>query len=53
VWEDMRGRILIKPDTVPMDAHWRVCGLKYRFRNYGELFRCLDLIEASCALTPI
>jgi CHAT domain-containing protein len=34
------------PETVSLGDHWRVCEIKFRFRIYGDLFRCLELIEA-------
>lgn len=29
--------------------HMQVCGLKYRFRKYDQLLRCLDLLEVRIA----
>jgi CHAT domain-containing protein len=34
------------PEKVSLGDHWRVCEIKFRFRIYGDLFRCLELIEA-------
>lgn len=45
-WELAWQRIQAPSDTVGWVEHFRVCGLKYRFRNYDHLFRCLDLFEA-------
>src|SRR5262249_17528631 len=36
-------------DPVSWSDHFHICGLKYRFRNYDQLFRCLDLLEAKIA----
>jgi len=35
-----------KPESVSLADHWRVCEIKFRFRVYNDLSRCLDLIEA-------
>lgn len=48
-WELKWQQLQTAPDSVPLADHWRVCGLKFRFRNYSELFRCLDLIETRIA----
>jgi tetratricopeptide (TPR) repeat protein len=48
-WELKWQQLQSAPDSVTLADHWRVCGLKFRFRNYSELFRCLDLIEARVA----
>jgi CHAT domain-containing protein len=44
-WQQIQGR----SDTVTWSDHFHVCGLKYRFRNYDQLFRCLDLLDAKIA----
>ena len=46
VWQQIQG----PSDTVTWSDHMQVCGLKYRFRNYDQLFRCLDLLEAKIAV---
>lgn len=48
-WDLKWQQLQRAPDSLPLADHWRVCGLKFRFRNYSELFRCLDLIEARTA----
>lgn len=43
-------RLIQSPDD-PVDwiDHFRVCAIKFRYRNYDELFRCLDSFEAKVA----
>ena len=36
-------------DTVGWVDHFQICALKYRYRNYAALFRCLDAFEAKVA----
>src|SRR5579859_5388493 len=44
---DLRWRaIQVRPESTSLADHWRVCEIKFRFRIYRDLFRCLDLIEA-------
>ncbi|MEJ0008878.1 MAG: CHAT domain-containing protein [Steroidobacteraceae bacterium] len=42
-------RIESTSDTVSWSDHFQVCGLKYRLRNYDQLFRCLELLDAKIA----
>lgn len=44
-WKEIQG----PSDTVTWTEHFQVCALKYRYRNYDELLRCLDLFEAKVA----
>ena len=44
-WLEIQG----STDSVDWIDHFRVCAIKYRYRNYSELFRCLDLFEAKVA----
>jgi CHAT domain-containing protein len=47
---DEKWRLIQSPaDNVDWVDHFRVCAIKYRYRNYDELFRCLDLFEAKVA----
>ena len=48
-WADKWRQIQQPTDTVDWADHFRVCAIKYRYRNYDELFRCLDLFEAKVA----
>ncbi len=48
-WQHAWQQIQTPADSVSWEDHFRVCGLKYRFRNYDELFRCLDLFDAKVA----
>src|SRR5579864_7360772 len=48
-WELKWQQIQTPSDPVSWSDHFHVCGLKYRFRNYDQLFRCLDLLEAKIA----
>ena len=49
VWEARWQQIQKPSDTVVWTDHFQVCGLKYRYRNYDQLFRCLDLLDAKIA----
>ncbi len=44
-WQEIQS----PDDAVKWTDHVHVCGLKYRFRAYDELFRCLDLLDAKIA----
>jgi CHAT domain-containing protein len=48
-WELKWREIQSTSDNVNWADHFNVCGLKYRFRNYDQLFRCLDLFDAKIA----
>ena len=48
-WEAKWRQIQSPNDTVGWVDHMQVCGLKYRFRHYDELFHCLDLLDAKVA----
>jgi CHAT domain-containing protein len=48
-WEVKWREIQSPKDTVNWVDHFQVCGLKYRFRKYDELFHCLDLLDAKIA----
>lgn len=48
-WESKWQQIQKPGDTVQWTDHFHVCGLKYRFRNYDQFFRCLDLLDAKIA----
>jgi CHAT domain-containing protein len=45
-WELKWQQIQSTSDTVSWSDHFQVCGLKYRLRNYDQLFHCLDLLDA-------
>jgi hypothetical protein len=48
-WAQKWIEIQSADDKVGWVDHFRVCALKYRYRNYDELFRCLDLFETKVA----
>ena len=48
-WDLKWQQIQSRSDSVDWIDHFHVCGLKYRFRNYAQLFRCLDLLETKIA----
>ena len=48
-WDEKWREIQSPADTVNWIDHFQVCAIKYRYRNYDELFRCLDLFEAKVA----
>jgi CHAT domain-containing protein len=49
IWDAKWRQIQSADDKVDWIDHFRVCAIKFRYRNYGELFRCLDLFEAKVA----
>ena len=44
-WDVAWAKIQSDPTTDNWVDHFRICAIKYRFRKYDELFRCLDLFE--------
>ena len=48
-WEAKWRQIQSQSDKVDWVEHFRVCTIKYRYRAYDDLFRCLDLLEAKVA----
>ena len=48
-WEAKWQQIEGPKDRIDWVDHARVCALKYRYRSYDQLFRCLDLLEAKVA----
>ena len=48
-WNEKWRLIQSTSDRVGWVDHFRVCGIKFRYRNYDELLRCLDLFEAKIA----
>jgi hypothetical protein len=48
-WEQKWREVQSQTDTVDWIEHFQICAIKYRYRNYDELFRCLDLFDAKVA----
>jgi CHAT domain-containing protein len=48
-WDSKWRQIQSADDRVDWIDHYRVCAIKFRYRNYDELFRCLDLFETKIA----
>ena len=48
-WDLKWTQIQHEPQEVALGDHWKVCELKFRFRNYKDFFSCLDLIEQRLA----
>ena len=48
-WAGKWTQIQAGSDKVDWVDHFRVCAIKYRYRNYDQLFRCLELFEAKVA----
>jgi CHAT domain-containing protein len=48
-WEVKWRQIQGPHDSLSWSDHFQVCGLKYRFREYDQFFRCLDLLDAKIA----
>jgi len=48
-WDEAWRQLQREASSVKLSDHWRVCGIKFRFRNYQELFLCLNLIERRLA----
>jgi tetratricopeptide (TPR) repeat protein len=46
LWNEKWRQVQARPESVALGDHWRVCEIKFRFRVYRDLFRCLDLIDA-------
>jgi len=44
-WNDIWNRLETDPRSVSWVEHYEACGIKYRFRRYDELFRCLELFD--------
>jgi CHAT domain-containing protein len=49
IWDAKWREIQSPADNVDWVDHFRVCAIKFRYRNYDELFRCLELFEAKVA----
>ncbi len=45
-WDAKWRQIQSPADKIDWVDHFRVCTLKYRYRAYDDLLRCLDLFEA-------
>jgi CHAT domain-containing protein/tetratricopeptide (TPR) repeat protein len=45
-WDEKWRAIQARPESVALADHWRICEIKFRYRVYRDLFRCLDLIES-------
>jgi CHAT domain-containing protein len=43
--DELWSKLTRDPASVGWLDHVRVCAVKYRFRRYDELFRCLDLFD--------
>ena len=48
-WDLKWAKVQGSPDTVSWVDHFRICAIKYRYRNYDALFRCLDLFDKRIA----
>jgi CHAT domain-containing protein len=48
-WEEKWREVQTAPEAVDWVDHFWICTIKYRFRKYDELFRCLDLFERRVA----
>lgn len=48
-WNEKWRLIQSPANTIGWVDHFRVCGIKFRYRSYDELLRCLDLFEAKIA----
>jgi CHAT domain-containing protein len=44
-WQQKWQQVQSNPDSVPLKDHWTICELQYRFRIYGDLFRCVELLD--------
>ena len=49
-WESKWQQILGSRDRIDWVDHSRVCTIKYRYRQYDQLFRCLDLLETKATV---
>ena len=48
-WDTKWTQIQSGADRSDWIDHFRVCAIKFRYRNYDQLFRCLTLFEAKIA----
>ena len=48
-WDKTWQQVQRAADSVDVNDHWKLCAIKLRFRKYGELFLCLDLMEQRVA----
>ena len=48
-WDAKWIQIQSAADHTDWIDHFRVCAIKFRYRNYDQLFRCLELFEAKVA----
>jgi CHAT domain-containing protein len=48
-WDRKWLQVQSAPESVEWVDHILICTIKYRFRNYDQLFRCLDLFERRVA----
>ena len=48
-WDAKWTQIQSDADRTDWIDHFRVCAIKFRYRNYDQLFRCLTLFEAKIA----
>lgn len=48
-WDAKWIQIQSGADRTDWIDHFRVCAIKFRYRNYDQLFRCLTLFEAKIA----
>ena len=48
-WSEKWRQVQNAPESVDWVDHFRICAIKYRFRVYDELFRCLELFERRVA----
>ena len=44
-WDAKWIQIQSGADRTDWIDHFRVCAIKFRYRNYDQLFRCLELFE--------
>ncbi len=48
-WDAKWTQIQSDTDRTDWIDHFRVCAIKFRYRNYDQLLRCLELFEAKIA----
>jgi CHAT domain-containing protein len=51
-WNAAWDRLRQQWQAVSPADHWRVCGIKFRFRMYRDLFQCLDLMDQRIDALP-
>lgn len=50
-WEVKWKMVIEDSDQLDLQDHWFSCGIKFRLRQYSDLFSCLDKLKVRTAKT--